>query len=185
MGLIKPFMLGYVIVTIGCHVGLRTNGGTQGVGRATTNAVVAASVAVIAVDFFVDQAADYACCTSTASCGQSRSPTALQAASALARPLSTRPVVVFERVSLAFDDKAVLCEVSASPCTAGPHQDHPWGERVGKSTILKLILGLLKPDCGTIWVNGERVDTMTRAGADEGQRPTSAWCFRKARCSIR
>ena len=53
MGLIKPFFLGFVIVTIGCHVGLRTRGGTQGVGRATTQAVVAASVAVIAVDFFV------------------------------------------------------------------------------------------------------------------------------------
>jgi phospholipid/cholesterol/gamma-HCH transport system permease protein len=53
MGLIKPFCLGYAIVTIGCHVGLRTSGGTQGVGRATTNAVVAASVAVIAVNFFV------------------------------------------------------------------------------------------------------------------------------------
>lgn len=53
MGLVKPFCLGYVIVTIGCHVGLRTRGGTQGVGRGTTAAVVAASVAVIAVDFFV------------------------------------------------------------------------------------------------------------------------------------
>jgi phospholipid/cholesterol/gamma-HCH transport system permease protein len=53
MGIIKPFVLGYVIVTIGCHVGLRTTGGTQGVGRSTTNAVVAASVGVIAVDFFV------------------------------------------------------------------------------------------------------------------------------------
>jgi len=53
MGIVKPFCLGYVIVTIGCHVGLRTTGGTQGVGRATTAAVVAASVAVIAVDFFV------------------------------------------------------------------------------------------------------------------------------------
>jgi phospholipid/cholesterol/gamma-HCH transport system permease protein len=53
MGIIKPFALGFVIVTIGCHVGLRTRGGTQGVGRATTNAVVAGSVAVIAVDFFI------------------------------------------------------------------------------------------------------------------------------------
>lgn len=52
-GLIKPFFLGFVIVTIGCHVGLRTSGGTQGVGRSTTNAVVASSVAVIAVDFFL------------------------------------------------------------------------------------------------------------------------------------
>jgi phospholipid/cholesterol/gamma-HCH transport system permease protein len=55
MGLIKPFVLGFVIVTIACHVGLRTRGGTQGVGRSTTLAVVAGSVAVIAVDFFVTQ----------------------------------------------------------------------------------------------------------------------------------
>jgi len=53
MGLLKPFVLGFLIVTIGCHVGLGARGGTQGVGRATTNAVVAASVAVIAADFFV------------------------------------------------------------------------------------------------------------------------------------
>jgi phospholipid/cholesterol/gamma-HCH transport system permease protein len=53
MGIIKPFFLGFVIVSIGCHVGLRTKGGTQGVGRATTNAVVAASVCVLAVDFFL------------------------------------------------------------------------------------------------------------------------------------
>lgn len=53
MALIKPFFLGLAVVTIGCHVGLRTTGGTQGVGRATTNAVVASSVAVLAVDFFI------------------------------------------------------------------------------------------------------------------------------------
>jgi phospholipid/cholesterol/gamma-HCH transport system permease protein len=54
-GLIKPFVFGFVIVTIACHVGLRTKGGTQGVGKATTVAVVAGSVAVIAADFFVTQ----------------------------------------------------------------------------------------------------------------------------------
>jgi phospholipid/cholesterol/gamma-HCH transport system permease protein len=53
MGLLKPFFLGFAIASIACHVGLRARGGTQGVGRATTNSVVAASVAVIAVDFFV------------------------------------------------------------------------------------------------------------------------------------
>ena len=53
MGLIKPFFIGITITSIGCHVGMRTHGGTQGVGRATTNAVVSASVAVIAVDFLV------------------------------------------------------------------------------------------------------------------------------------
>jgi phospholipid/cholesterol/gamma-HCH transport system permease protein len=55
MGIIKPFFLGFAIVSIGCHVGMRTSGGTQGVGRATTNAVVASSVAVIAVDLVVTQ----------------------------------------------------------------------------------------------------------------------------------
>jgi len=53
MGLLKPFVLGFVIVSVACHVGLQTTGGTQGVGKATTNAVVAGSVAVIAADFFI------------------------------------------------------------------------------------------------------------------------------------
>ena len=53
MGLIKPVVLGFALVSIGCHVGLRTKGGTQGVGRATTNAVVTASVAVLILDFLI------------------------------------------------------------------------------------------------------------------------------------
>lgn len=53
MGLIKPFFLGFVLVSIGCHVGLSAKGGTQGVGRATTNAVVAGSVLILAVDFLI------------------------------------------------------------------------------------------------------------------------------------
>jgi phospholipid/cholesterol/gamma-HCH transport system permease protein len=53
MGLLKPFVLGFVIVSVACHVGLRTSGGTQGVGKATTKAVVAGSVGVIAMDFFL------------------------------------------------------------------------------------------------------------------------------------
>ena len=55
MGLSKPFVFGFLIVTIACHVGLRTRGGTAGVGKATTVSVVAGSVAVIAADFFVTQ----------------------------------------------------------------------------------------------------------------------------------
>ena len=53
MGIIKPVVLGFLIVSIACHVGLRTHGGTQGVGRATTNAVVTGSVAVLASDFLL------------------------------------------------------------------------------------------------------------------------------------
>ncbi|OLD56216.1 MAG: hypothetical protein AUI64_02460 [Acidobacteria bacterium 13_1_40CM_2_64_6] len=55
MGLSKPFVFGFLIVTIACHVGLRTTGGTAGVGKSTTISVVAGSVAVIAADFFVTQ----------------------------------------------------------------------------------------------------------------------------------
>jgi phospholipid/cholesterol/gamma-HCH transport system permease protein len=56
MGLLKPLVLGFVIVSYACYVGLKTTGGTQGVGRATTNAVVGASVAVLGLDFLLTKA---------------------------------------------------------------------------------------------------------------------------------
>jgi phospholipid/cholesterol/gamma-HCH transport system permease protein len=53
MGLSKPLVFGFIVSTIGCYYGLSTKGGTQGVGRATTEAVVAAMILIIAVDVFV------------------------------------------------------------------------------------------------------------------------------------
>src|SRR5208283_4194871 len=53
MGLLKPVLFGFVISTIGCFYGMNARGGTQGVGRATTQAVVAASVLILITDFFV------------------------------------------------------------------------------------------------------------------------------------
>ena len=53
MGLVKPVLFGFIIATVGCYYGLSARGGTQGVGRATTQAVVAASVLILVVDFFV------------------------------------------------------------------------------------------------------------------------------------
>ena len=53
MGLLKPVIFGFIIATVGCYYGLSAKGGTQGVGRATTQAVVAASVLILAVDLFV------------------------------------------------------------------------------------------------------------------------------------
>jgi len=52
-GLLKPFMFSFVISLIGCFYGLRASGGTQGVGRATTQAMVAASVSVLVLDLFL------------------------------------------------------------------------------------------------------------------------------------
>jgi phospholipid/cholesterol/gamma-HCH transport system permease protein len=54
-GLAKPLFSGFIIATVGCFYGLRTTGGTRGVGRSTTQAVVAASVFIILVDFLVTQ----------------------------------------------------------------------------------------------------------------------------------
>jgi phospholipid/cholesterol/gamma-HCH transport system ATP-binding protein len=70
------------------------------------------------------------------------------------------PIVVFDKVSLAFDDKVILRNVSFTLIT-GRTKIILGASGAGKSTILKLILGLLKPDSGVIWVNGERVDTMS------------------------
>ena len=53
MGLVKPVFLGFAIVSIACFVGMRTTGGTQGVGKSTTQAVVAGSVAVLVLDFII------------------------------------------------------------------------------------------------------------------------------------
>jgi phospholipid/cholesterol/gamma-HCH transport system permease protein len=53
MGLLKPVLFGFIIATIGCYYGLTAKGGTQGVGRATTQAMVAASVLILIVDFFL------------------------------------------------------------------------------------------------------------------------------------
>ena len=54
-GLIKPLIFGMIISLVGCFYGLRTTGGTQGVGRATTHAVVAASIWIFFVSFLVDK----------------------------------------------------------------------------------------------------------------------------------
>lgn len=53
MGLAKPVVFGFIVATVGCFYGLSASGGTQGVGRATTQAVVAASVFLIVSDLII------------------------------------------------------------------------------------------------------------------------------------
>ena len=70
------------------------------------------------------------------------------------------PVVVFDHVSLAFDDTVVLRDVSFTL-----HRGHTkiilGASGAGKSISLKLILGLLKPDSGEVWDNGQQVDQLS------------------------
>ncbi len=52
-GLLKPFVFGILIALVGCYLGLRTTGGTQGVGRSTTQAMVATSVLILIFDVLI------------------------------------------------------------------------------------------------------------------------------------
>ena len=72
------------------------------------------------------------------------------------------PVVLFDKVWLHFDDKVILRDVTFS-VRSGHTKIFLGASGAGKSTILKLMLGLLKPDAGTVWVLGHQVDTMTEA----------------------
>ncbi len=83
------------------------------------------------------------------------------------------PVLELEHVSLAFDEKVVLRDVSFT-LHRGRTKIILGASGSGKSTILKLVLGLLRPDSGAIHVNGERTDQMaerellTRVRSDLG-----------------
>jgi len=55
MGLTKPFVFGGIISLVACYHGLKTTGGTEGVGLATTRTVVTASILILVVDYFLTQ----------------------------------------------------------------------------------------------------------------------------------
>jgi phospholipid/cholesterol/gamma-HCH transport system ATP-binding protein len=70
------------------------------------------------------------------------------------------PIIVFDMVTLAFDEKVILRDVSFTLQT-GHTKIFLGASGAGKSTILRLALGLLKPDSGRIFVNGEEIDGMS------------------------
>jgi phospholipid/cholesterol/gamma-HCH transport system ATP-binding protein len=72
---------------------------------------------------------------------------------------TTSAAVVFEHVSLAFDEHVVLRDLSFS-VPKGGMRILLGASGTGKSLVLKLMLGLLRPDSGRIFVNGQRIDDM-------------------------
>src|SRR6476659_9819965 len=70
------------------------------------------------------------------------------------------PVVVFDHVELAFDDKVVLRDLSFT-LIKGHTKIILGASGSGKSTTLKIITGLLRADAGAVWVNGSRVDQLS------------------------
>ena len=75
-------------------------------------------------------------------------------------------MVVFDHVQLAFDEKVVLKDVSFT-LVKGHTKIILGASGSGKSTILKIITGLLRSDAGVVWVNGQRVDQLSEH-ADDG-----------------
>jgi phospholipid/cholesterol/gamma-HCH transport system ATP-binding protein len=69
------------------------------------------------------------------------------------------PVIVFDQVQLAFDEKVVLKNISFT-LIKGHTKIILGSSGSGKSTILKIVTGLLHADAGVVWVNGERVDQL-------------------------
>jgi phospholipid/cholesterol/gamma-HCH transport system ATP-binding protein len=69
------------------------------------------------------------------------------------------PVIVFDHVQLAFDEKVVLKDVSFT-LIKGHTKIILGASGSGKSTALKIIVGLLRADAGVVWVNGQRVDEL-------------------------
>ena len=80
--------------------------------------------------------------------------------SAASRAVAVPPAVVFDKVSFAFDDHVVLRDISFS-VPKGSMKILLGPSGAGKSVVLKLILGLLRPDSGTIVVNDRHVENMT------------------------
>jgi len=86
------------------------------------------------------------------------SPTSSEARQILSE--TGAPVVVFDHVQLAFDEKVVLKDLSFT-LIKGHTKVILGASGSGKSTALKIMVGLLKADGGVVWVNGQRVDQLT------------------------
>jgi phospholipid/cholesterol/gamma-HCH transport system ATP-binding protein len=69
------------------------------------------------------------------------------------------PIIVFDHVQLAFDEKVVLKDVSFT-LIKGHTKIILGASGSGKSTALKIVVGLLRADAGVVWVNGRRVDQL-------------------------
>jgi phospholipid/cholesterol/gamma-HCH transport system ATP-binding protein len=76
------------------------------------------------------------------------------------RPDQIRAIVSLEHVQLAFDEKVVLKDVNLE-LLEGRTKIILGASGSGKSITLKIIIGLLRPDAGTVLVNGHRVDQLT------------------------
>jgi len=106
-------------------------------------------------------------------------PTLPLETSAGATRQSGNEAIRFEKVTLAFDDKVVLDDILSAFRTGRPKL-FSGSPGSGKSTMLKLALGLMKPDSGRIYALGEEVTEMSEKTLF-GLRRQIGMVFRRAR----
>ena len=132
-GLIKGAVFGAIIATIGCHKGLNAQQGAEGVGMATTKSVVLSIILIFIANYF------------------------LSVILYVHGAEMEQPVIEFRNVEMHFGPKVVLDRVSFSVAKGetlaviGP-------SGTGKSTVLKLLIGLLKPQEGQVVIQGQPVE---------------------------
>ena len=144
-GLLKPFVFAIVISMVGCFYGLRTTGGTQGVGRSTTQAVVAADVLIFILDLLITKIFV--------------SQSVMMAENARIPILAVRPC--HRRYSTA---SPVLSDISFE-AFEGESRVILGAAGSGKTVLLKTALGLIKPDRGKVYAFGRDLTAADRARA--------------------
>ncbi len=92
------------------------------------------------------------------------------------------PAIESRNVDFSYDDNKVLNGVNFQ-VARGEIKIILSGSGGGKSTILKLVLGLLKPDAGQIFIDGEKLQNATKLSCS-AYATSSAWSFRRAPFSI-
>jgi ABC transport permease subunit len=188
-GIIKPIFFGLIIGSISCYKGLTTTNGTVGVGRSTTSAVVLSSIVVIVFDFFFRARCKRFSASNTFDRQQSFNfmvysdteeitenveiveeelePQDLEVA--VDEPERIVPAIEFRDIHLSFDDTKILNGISFI-VRRGETKIILGRSGGGKSTIIRLILGLIKPDSGQILIDGENITNYTEVEMMEVRR---------------
>ena len=135
---LKTAVFGFAIGTISSFLGYTTDEGADGVGRAATRGVVISSLVIIVLDVLLIKFIFFIFPETRTMRG------------------GAAPAVVLQQVSKSFGEKPILRDVSFQ-VRAGEALCILGRSGTGKSVTLKLIISLLKPEQGQIWIEGEEI----------------------------
>ena len=152
-GLVKAAVFGFLVALMGCYQGYHSKGGAQGVGAATTKAVVSASILILTVQLHGH-------------------PDVLQPMTESSpqmpsqNPATTEPKIRVRGLYKRFGPKQVLDGLDLD-VGRGESVVVIGGSGTGKSVLLKCILGILQPDRGSIEIDGQEVTSLSRRAREQ------------------